>query len=121
MRLYQDEPVCAYSNVEPYTAGDSVTPMVIGYRSSTNAEYFDGDVDEVRVYDYALTTAEIKAIYTADGVPHGRRALTPGIGGDVNKDCRVDLLDAAQLGSGWAEHLRYVDPGGCGVHMAGLR
>jgi len=101
MTLYQNGvPVRREEGIVGFTAGDVVTPMVVGYRTSTDAEYFDGAIDEIRVYDYALTAEEIKAIYTADG---GKPWQTchPQIAGDLNADCRVDLADAAVLGAGW--------------------
>ncbi|WP_440990444.1 LamG-like jellyroll fold domain-containing protein [Haloarchaeobius baliensis] len=41
-----------------------------------NDEYYDGRVDEVRLYDRALDQAEIEALYTADGGGSGNRTVT---------------------------------------------
>lgn len=102
MSLYQDGAIVRRARgVTAYTAGDSATPMVIGYRSDGNAEYFQGAVDEVRLYDYALTPAQIKAIYAADGGQTWTTCVNPRIAGDINKDCRVDLIDVAELASDW--------------------
>lgn len=49
-----------------YTAGDVVTPMVIGYRWNNDSRFFKGAIDEVRIYDYALSAAELQALYEAD-------------------------------------------------------
>lgn len=44
---------------------DLVTPMVVGYRWNSAQYYFTGAIDEIRIYDYALTAEDIAAIYTA--------------------------------------------------------
>jgi FlaG/FlaF family flagellin (archaellin) len=41
-----------------------------------NDEYFDGRIDEVRLYDRALDQEEIEALYTADGGGSGNRTVT---------------------------------------------
>ena len=41
--------------------------MVVGYRWNSAQYYFTGAIDEIRIYDYALTAEDIAAIYTADG------------------------------------------------------
>ncbi len=46
---------------------DLVTPMVVGYRWNSAQYYFTGAIDEIRIYDYALTAEDMAAIYTADG------------------------------------------------------
>ena len=51
---------------EDFSAGDLVTPTVIGYRWNNESRYFMGVIDEVRIYDYALSAGELEAIYTAD-------------------------------------------------------
>lgn len=51
---------------EDFSAGDLVTPMVIGYRWNNKSRYFMGAIDEVRIYDYALSADELQAIYTTD-------------------------------------------------------
>ncbi|MFC1763057.1 LamG domain-containing protein, partial [Planctomycetota bacterium] len=50
-----------------YTPGDLVTPMVIGYRENNESRFFKGAMDEVRIYDYALSAEALEAIYKAEG------------------------------------------------------
>ncbi|MHC4204554.1 MAG: LamG-like jellyroll fold domain-containing protein [Planctomycetota bacterium] len=52
---------------ENFSAGDLVTPMVIGYRWNNESRFFKGAIDEVRIYDYALTAEAIEALYKAEG------------------------------------------------------
>ena len=42
----------------------SVKPMVIGKTPENGADYFKGKIDEVRIYNRALTEAEVNGIYT---------------------------------------------------------
>ncbi|MFC4405174.1 LamG-like jellyroll fold domain-containing protein [Haloarchaeobius iranensis] len=46
------------------------------FDGNRNDEYYDGRVDEVRLYDRALDQAEIEALYTADGGGSGNRTVT---------------------------------------------
>ena len=41
--------------------------MVIGYRWNNDSRFFMGVIDEVRIYDYALTPEALEALYKADG------------------------------------------------------
>ncbi|KKS91323.1 MAG: hypothetical protein UV67_C0031G0001, partial [Parcubacteria group bacterium GW2011_GWC1_43_12] len=41
-----------------------VKPMVIGKTPENGADYFKGKIDEVRIYNRALTEAEVNGIYT---------------------------------------------------------
>lgn len=50
-----------------FSTGDLVTPMVIGYRWNNETRFFTGAIDEVRIYDYALTAEAMEALYKADG------------------------------------------------------
>jgi len=46
------------------------------FDGSRNDQYYDGQVDEVRLYDRALDQEEIEALYTADGGGSGNRTVT---------------------------------------------
>ncbi|MFC1763060.1 LamG-like jellyroll fold domain-containing protein [Planctomycetota bacterium] len=50
-----------------FSPADLVTPMVIGYRSNNDSSFFTGAIDEVRIYDYALSAEALEALYKADG------------------------------------------------------
>ncbi len=99
----------------------------VGYKRSTNrpdilpdiplvsgtdyekSSFLAIDLDEIRVYNHALTQQEITANYQA-----GTEKLEPatcneqwiaegnGIVGDLNYDCQVDLADFAILSQMWA-------------------
>jgi fibronectin type 3 domain-containing protein len=55
---------------------DSTTPLTIGNRPVDNARGFSGAIDEIRVYNRVLTTAEIQALAdsTVPGAPTGLSA-----------------------------------------------
>ena len=100
MRLYQDGALVRRAENVPWSPADTVTPMVIGYRSSTNREFFAGGVDEVRIYDRVLTSDAIEAIYLADGGKPWATCRHPRTG-DLDRNCRVELPDVATLSMGW--------------------
>ncbi len=50
-----------------YSTGDLVTPTVIGYRWNNETRFYQGAVDEVRIYDYALSAEALEALYRANG------------------------------------------------------
>jgi hypothetical protein len=45
--------------------GQTIHPLGIGYDPIDRANYFDGTLDEVMIFDIALTPAEIQALYAA--------------------------------------------------------
>ncbi|UCG60139.1 MAG: hypothetical protein JSU70_11565 [Phycisphaerales bacterium] len=51
---------------------------------------FNGALDDIRLYDYALSGGEIVQLPCTDPPP-----------GDANGDCEVDFLDPAILMSNW--------------------
>jgi len=51
---------------------------------------WDGLIDDVRVYNYALSSREIRRLVCTE----------PPLG-DINGDCRVDFIDLAILASNW--------------------
>jgi hypothetical protein len=76
--LYIDGRLAATALTAPIQPGDgdlaSTDPMVIGARKSASTstyynDQFNGQVDEVAVYDYALTADQILSHYTAAGAP----------------------------------------------------
>ena len=46
----------------------TVNPLGIGYDPIDNGSFFNGALDEVQVYNYALTEAEVTALYTTQSV-----------------------------------------------------
>ncbi|OQA00490.1 MAG: hypothetical protein BWY71_00709 [Planctomycetes bacterium ADurb.Bin412] len=71
---------------------------------------FDGSVDDVQVYDYALTQENIDFLYANPGVPI--TVPTCGAWGylpmDFDRNCYVDLADFAAFAGDW---MKCTDPG----------
>lgn len=44
---------------------DTDQPLRIGYSGAGDGEYFQGDLDNLRIYNRALSDAEVEALYTA--------------------------------------------------------
>ncbi|MBI9016185.1 MAG: hypothetical protein JEZ07_02875 [Phycisphaerae bacterium] len=65
-------------------------------------EAFVGKMDDVRIYNYALTMDDIAQMY-ADVT--GRDVCTGTVENDLNGDCMVDLLDFADFAATWMDNL----------------
>ena len=83
------------------SSSDSVNatadPMWIGGRSDSTSRYWDGLIDDVRIYSYALSEAEIKDIMAGDtGCSEYSYA-------DYDRDCKVDIADFEVLCQNWLE------------------
>ncbi len=88
------------------TLGDATgdaTPVTIGCVDSTNTETFIGSIDEVRIYDTALTVAELDRARTGDTT--SASGPQPGTGAtDVPRDVRLSWA----AGDGAASHDVYL-------------
>jgi beta-xylosidase len=79
----------------------NTTNNYIGRSQWSNDPYLNGSVDRFVVYNRAITTSELAALY-AD-IPGGSPAPTvgptaaPGLLGDVNSDGSVNIVDALQI------------------------
>jgi hypothetical protein len=62
--------------------------LTIGTRGSEDAEYINGKIDDVRIYDFTLTDLEIQALFN-------------GYSADFNGDGHVDFADYALLAEFW--------------------
>jgi hypothetical protein len=85
------------SVAKSYTAGfDSTTDLNIGYLNLSGHYRYEGDLDEVAIYDKALTPTEIQQHYSAGlaGQGYCEAPPEPGILGDVNGDDTVNSTDA---------------------------
>ncbi len=71
---------------------DTEAHVVFGacYRYGSNG--FNGALDDVRIYNYALSADEVRWLLCARP-PRG----------DLNRDCRVDFVDFAILASSWLD------------------
>jgi len=64
------------------------------------ADYFNGALDDVRIYNYALDPIAASLLYT--DVTGGTACPIP-LTYDLNNDCRVDFADFAVLGESWMQ------------------
>ncbi|MBN2377569.1 MAG: LamG domain-containing protein [Sedimentisphaerales bacterium] len=75
----------------------SNTPITIGTNGQFPELYWHGLIDEVKIYDRALSDIEIAQIVGLD------RLCVEKLAGDFNGDCYVDLADVAELASAWLD------------------
>ncbi len=108
--IYDDDDVIdvlhsnTFSSSVPQTTDNHLR---IGGRSpNSNTQYFyEGSIDDVRVYNYALTASDIQAIYAEmTSLPLCMNIENPAIAPyDYNKDCQVNLEDFTHFVSSWLE------------------
>ena len=75
---------------------DTQATVVFGACEQNGGNPFNGDLDEIRIYDYALSPAEV--FYLAE----------PAV--DLNNDNKVDLDDFAILADAWLSELLWPQP-----------
>ncbi len=63
--LYVDGELEASADAKPIARNDA--PVMIGCNSAAYERRFNGWIDEVRLYGYALNEAEVKALYRGNG------------------------------------------------------
>jgi hypothetical protein len=91
-----------YVNARPTGSGsfsfgsDTQATVVFGACEQNGGNPFNGDLDEIRIYDYALSAAEV--FYLAE----------PAV--DLNNDNKVDLDDFAILADAWLSELLWPQP-----------
>ena len=61
----------------------TVNPLGIGYDPIDGGSFFNGALDEIQVYNYALTEGEVTALYTA-------QSLSPAIATDLVADYKLN-------------------------------
>jgi len=72
-------------------------PLRIGWDDEMSASYFDGMMDEVAIYDSALTAAEVQAHFN-DGVPVNAKYTDTGLGPETTYCYRVRAYKTADCG-----------------------
>lgn len=102
-KLYIDGSQAAAGNLNTPVNTSSVTPVLIGCRNDS-INYFPGDIDEVRIWDRALTATEISANKSAElcGTPSGLKAyykFNQGTAGGANASVNT-LSDELGLNNG---------------------
>ena len=77
----------------------------IGSEANSAASYYQGMIDDFRVYNYAIDEVEVAYLYT--DVKTGESVCAGGAGpfdvtgaGD-EPDCKIDMLDFAEFAAGW--------------------
>jgi hypothetical protein len=70
----------------PYTSGNQPTRIGVRSHSGNLSSYFNGIIDDVRIYDRALSSGEIEAIYEAGlgGLSYGEPGFVDAAGGDYH-------------------------------------
>jgi formylglycine-generating enzyme required for sulfatase activity len=67
-------------------------PLYIGGNSYRPDRAYEGLIDDVRIYNYALTAEEVESLSSMRGRP---------LAGDTNADSRVDFADIAAMADNW--------------------
>jgi hypothetical protein len=87
--------------------GNAGNDLLAGTNLSHNG-WFNGTIDELRLYSHALTQAEVAANYAAGptiglGFTNCREMWDNGHGlvGDLNRDCYVNFEDVADMVGSW--------------------
>jgi hypothetical protein len=117
IRLYVDGGVVASKAAVGYGPFTNNMPLTIG--GLTTAQFFGGQIDDVRIYDRALTTAEIDTLYRADisadlTVAAAIKLQVPTVAGHTYQfESSVDLTTWTPLGNPFTAtntvSVRYVD------------
>jgi hypothetical protein len=73
----------------------------MGRRGHSVGGYWHGLVDEARIYNYALNPYQIAQLYV--DVKPGISVCIEHPSGDINGDCKVNLMDFAELARIWMD------------------
>ncbi len=91
-----------------FQLGDALDAMLcLGGNGFEGAgrEWMNGDLDDVRIYNYALDELDIAVNYTTDAPDKTAcvQGLRPDLMFDLNEDCIVDIGDFAIFAADWLE------------------
>ena len=101
-----------YKNGRQVATGTVQTPNVIARtnnwigRSAWPDALYNGLLDDIRIYNYALTPEDVASLYTSTTPEDDWICVSntdPALGTDVNGDCQVNIADIAALASLWLE------------------
>ena len=84
IELYVDGKLDSSKNVGFYPDTTSTEPLSLGYSSFSSHAYFEGLMDEVRIYSVPLSAQEISSLYAA-------YTPTTGIQSSMNHDSKLHL------------------------------
>ena len=103
-RIYVDGVLQATSDVTAADASANTAPVVLAAwdLGSPDAD-FEGNIDDVKIYSYALTTTEVALEYVATNpsVDYVCNQELPALSYDFDDNCRVDLADFAGFAGEW--------------------
>ena len=96
VKLYKDgELIKTGKSTWPW--GVKRTQNYIGRSSWSSDEYYQGAMDEVRVFDYVLTESQVENVYT-----ESKYCSEPyPVELDINWDCEIDLVELSVLMEAW--------------------
>jgi hypothetical protein len=84
------------------------TQNYIGKSQYLTDPYFNGRIDELKIYNYARTTEEVAQDYLAVRGGWVCNQELPALAYDFNGDCQVDLADFASFAQEWLKSNRIV-------------
>lgn len=90
-------------------SNDVATIRIAHYDAAvSDSDIFIGDLDDIRIYNYGLSSEEVAALYyDVTGIPPCKTRIDLRF--DLNDDCRVDFFDYAVFISHWLECGLYPD------------
>jgi hypothetical protein len=105
VRIYVDGVrVADYAASLNTASGGEAQPLAVGFWGNYDPGFqhgvFDGQIDDFRLYNYALSVVEIGQLWVDGG---GAGGCMEVLSQDYNGDCAVDLLDFAALAASWME------------------
>gem|GEM_PF-1083039 len=101
--LYVDGILDIYAGSPLEASGDigfSDYDVYIGENAEKTGREFEGDIDEVRIYEIGLPYDRVVELFRADG---GKNSCPENLPGDINEDCYIDLFDLAVMASNWLQ------------------
>ena len=104
------------SNVNPAN-----NPLLVGRHSSNNAQDFNGNIDEARIYNRALSPAEIQQCYQGSPPANGRVLDLPMSEGSGNTvyDGSGEGNDGTIVGASWTSQGDKAEDNGAGSYGTG--
>jgi len=97
MRLYLDGALDSVYNASGVTFGNTVEDLIIGGDFPGGDEYFDGTLDDVRLYDGALGAGDIATLY-GGSVPIGTNYCGPATLNSTNQSAVISAMGVDQAG-----------------------
>jgi beta-glucanase (GH16 family) len=105
--------VTLYKNGQPVQTGTSTWPWgltrtqnYLGRSNWSSDDYYQGAMDEVKVFDYAMTAQQVQSVFTAGA--HCMEVYPEEL--DLNGDCVIDLADMLPLFEYWLSNGLYEAP-----------